>query len=405
MAKVIDRFFRYIAIDTQSSEEIDQIPSSPGQWKLAELLADELREMGVSNVRMDSEHAYVYGEIPSNTEGAGSLGFISHMDTAPGTPGDASRARIVPDYDGEAIPLNEDVKLDPEDFPELLGYVGQDLIVTDGVSLLGGDDKAGVSEIMTMAETLLADPAIPHGKIGIAFTPDEETGRGTDFFDVPGFGVDYAYTVDGGAIGELEYENFNAAAANLTIRGKNIHPGSAKDVMVNALRIAMEFDAMLPEDQRPEHTENYEGFFHLMDLKGDTGLCTMSYIIRDHDASLFAHKKTLMESAAAFLNKKYPGAVTLEIRDSYRNMKEKIEPHMFLIEQAEEAFRACGVQPKVVPIRGGTDGAMLSYKGLPCPNLSTGGHNFHSNTEYIPVQSMEKMVQVLVELAKGTASK
>ena len=404
MTNIVDRFMGYIAVDTQSDEDSTSSPSTAKQFNLARKLADEMKAIGVSNVRFDEEHCYVYGEIPSNLDAADqavpALGFISHMDTATTASGDASNARIHKNYDGGIVKLNDTVCLDPEVTPELLDYVGQDLIVTAGVSLLGADDKAGVAEIMTMAERFINDPSLKHGKIGIAFTPDEEVGRGTDYFDVEGFGMDYAYTVDGGKIGELEYENFNAAAAKITIRGRDIHPGSAKNVMVNAARIAIELDRMLPQEQRPEHTEGYEGFFHMTKLEGCEAQAESRYIIRDHDPELFEEKKALMRAAVDYLNVKYNGALTLELRDQYRNMRELVEPHMFLIDNAKAAFEACGVVPEVVAIRGGTDGAQLTYKGLPCPNLSTGGHNFHSNTEYIPVQSLEKMADVLVELAR-----
>ena len=400
MSKITERFFRYISVNTQSDENSGEHPSTSRQFDLCRILADEMREMGLSNVRMDAEHCYVYGEIPANVETGRTLGFISHMDTAPGPSGDASKARIVEKYDGGVIALNDTVSLDPAEFPHMKNYVGQDLIVTDGVSLLGADDKAGVAEIMTMAERLLSDPSIPHGKIAIGFTPDEEIGQGTEFFDVKGFGVECAYTVDGGAIGEIEYENFNAASAFITIRGKEIHPGEAKGKMINAAQIAAEFDRTLPQQMRPEYTEGYEGFFHLTKLNGGVAQAEMQYIIRDHDAKLFEEKKKLMAAAAEYINSKYGNVLTLEIRDAYRNMKELVEPHMYLIDDAKAAFEACGVEPNVIPIRGGTDGAVLSYKGLPCPNLSTGGHNFHSNTEYIPVQSLEKMADVLVEIAR-----
>lgn len=403
MTNIVDRFMGYISVDTQSDEDSTASPSTAKQFDLARKLADEMKAIGVSNVRLDEEHCYVYGEIPSNLEGkeVPALGFISHMDTAPNAPGDASNARIHKNYDGGVVQLNDHVSLNAENAPELKDYIGQDLIVTDGVSLLGADDKAGVAEIMTMAERLLNDPSIKHGRIGIAFTPDEEIGKGTDFFDVEGFNMDYAYTVDGGAIGEIEYENFNAAAAKITVKGRDIHPGSAKDVMVNAIRIAAELDTILPQEQVPEHTEGYEGFFHLTQMNGTVVSAESRYIIRDHDAKLFEEKKALMKSCVDFLNAKYNGALTLEIRDQYRNMRELVEPHIFLIDNAKAAFKACDVEPKVVAIRGGTDGAQLTYKGLPCPNLSTGGLNFHSNTEYIPVQSLEKMADVLVELAKA----
>ena len=400
MSNITERFFRYISVDTQSDENTGTHPSTSKQFDLCRILADEMRSMGMSNVRMDEEHCYVYGEIPANIETERTLGFISHMDTAPGPSGDASKARIVSSYDGGVIALNDSVSLDPAEFPEMKNYTGQDIIVTDGVSLLGADDKAGVTEIMSMAERLLSDPSIRHGKIAIGFTPDEEIGEGTEFFDVEGFGVKCAYTVDGGAIGEIEYENFNAATAFISIAGKEIHPGEAKGKMINAARIAGEFDRLLPQDQRPECTEGYDGFFHLTKLEANVAAAEMQYIIRDHDPKLFDSKKDLMKAAADYINAKYNGVLALEIRDAYRNMKELVEPHMYLIDDAKAAFEACGVEPQVIPIRGGTDGAVLSYKGLPCPNLSTGGHNFHSCQEYIPVQSLEKMVDVLVEIAK-----
>ncbi|MBR0399238.1 MAG: peptidase T [Mogibacterium sp.] len=400
MSSVIDRFMRYISIDTQSDEETGTSPSTAKQFNLARVLADDMREMGVSNVRLDEEHCYVYGEIPANTEGARKLGFVSHMDTAPGPSGDASRARIVENYDGGVIRLNDSVSLDPAAFPDMLRYVGKDLIVTDGVSLLGADDKAGVAEIMELADRLIRDDTIKHGKVSIAFTPDEEIGQGTDHFDIDNFDAECAYTVDGGAVGEIEYENFNAATAFISIHGKDIHPGEAKGIMINAARIAGEFDGMLPQDQRPECTEGYDGFFHLTKLNATNADAQMQYLVRDHDAELFEQKKELMKAAAAYINAKYGDVLKLEIKDAYRNMKEIVEPHMYLIDDAKAAFEACGVEPKVIAIRGGTDGAMLSYKGLPCPNLSTGGHNFHSNTEYVPVQSIETMADVLTEIVR-----
>ena len=402
MSNILERFMKYIAIDTQSDEDSTDSPSTAKQFRLAKLLAEEMAGMGVSNVRLDDQHCYVYGEIPSNLDAdIPALGFISHMDTSPNAPGDAGNARIHKNYDGGVIRLNNEVSLDPDYYPELKDYTGCDLIVTDGVSLLGADDKAGIAEIMTMAETLIKDPSIPHGRIGIAFTPDEEIGKGTEFFDVKGFGMDYAYTVDGGPLGELEYENFNAAEARIYIKGRDIHPGSAKDAMINAVRIAAELDGMLPQEQRPEYTDGYDGFFHMTQLNGTPAEAESRYIIRDHDAALFDKKKALMQKCVDYFNSKYENSLTLEIREQYRNMKELIEPHMFLIDNARDAFKACGVEAIVKPIRGGTDGAMLTYKGLPCPNLSTGGLNFHSNTEYIPVQSLEKMVDVLVELARA----
>ena len=401
MSNIVDRFLRYISVDTQSDEDSPSSPSTAKQFRLARLLAEEMNEMGVSNVRLDDHHCYVYGEVPANVEGLPSIGFIAHMDTAPRTPGDASNAKIHENYDGGVVQLNESVALDPEIYPELKNYVGCDLIVTDGISLLGSDDKAGVAEIMTLAERLIADPSIPHGKIGLAFTSDEEIGRGADHFDIAGFNMDYAYTVDGGEIGELEYENFNAAEARVFIKGRDIHPGYAKDIMVNAVRIAAELDGMLPQEQRPEYTDGYDGFFHMTQLHGTEAESESRYIIRDHNAELFEQKIDLMRKCVDYLNVKYGNAVTLVIREQYRNMRELIEPHMFLIDNAKDAFKACGVEPKIIPIRGGTDGARLTYEGLPCPNLSTGGMNFHSNTEYIPVQSLETMADVLVEIVRA----
>ena len=401
MKSVIERFMKYISIDTQSDELSTSSPSTAKQFDLARVLADEMREIGVSNVRLDEEHCYVYGEIPANVEGGRKLGLISHMDTAEGAPGDASGARIVENYDGGIIGLNDKVVLDPEVFDHMKHYIGKDLIVTDGCSLLGADDKAGVAEIMTLAERLLKDDSIKHGKVSIAFTPDEEVGRGVDFFDIEGFDAECAYTVDGGALGELEYENFNAATAYVTIHGRDIHPGEAKSRMINAARLAAEFDSLIPQQMRPEFTDGYDGFFHMYHIEGDAALTEMQYLIRDHDATLFNKKKEIMQAAAEFINAKYGRVAEVEIRDMYKNMKELVEPHMYLIDEAKAAFEACGVEPIVKPIRGGTDGAMLSYKGLPCPNLSTGGHNYHSNTEYIPVQSMETMVDVLTEIVKA----
>ena len=403
MSKIVERFMRYISIDTQSDEDSPTSPSTSKQFRLARLLAEELTEIGVSDVRLDDRNCYVYGTIPANTDKkVPAIGFIAHMDTAPRTPGDASNARIEKNYDGGVVRLNDEVALDPAVYPDLVKYKGCDLIVTDGISLLGGDDKAGVAEIMTMAEALISDPSIPHGKIGIGFTRDEEIGRGTDYFDIEGFGMDYAYTVDGGPVGEIEYECFNGAEARVHIKGRDIHPGYAKGIMINAVKIAAELDRLLPQEQRPEYTEGYQGFFHLIRLNGTEAEAESYYIIRDHDALMFEQKMQLMRNCVDYLNNKYDNCIQLDIHVQYRNMRELIEPkYMFLIDNAKAAFRACGVQPKVIPIRGGTDGARLTYEGLPCPNLSTGGMNFHSNTEYMPVQSLEKMAEVLVELARA----
>lgn len=403
METVTERFLRYVKIDTESKEDMETVPSTEKQWKLARLLAEELTALGVSEVSVD-EHGYVMGVILSTTDKTvPALGFISHMDTAPAFSGKDVKPQIVKNYDGGEILLNPTTKhtLSPLAFPELRGYIGQDLITTDGTTLLGADDKAGVAEIMTMAEYLLTHPEIAHGKICIGFTPDEEVGRGADFFDVKKFGADVAYTVDGGALGELEFENFNAASARVTVQGLSIHPGSAKGMMKNALLIAMELQSMLPAAADPMYTDGYEGFFHLHGMGGDVDMATMSYIIRDHDKGLFEEKKELMQKAAEYLNGKYgAGTVSIVITDSYYNMKEKVEPHKYLITLAEEAMRELEIEPKITPIRGGTDGARLSFMGLPCPNLCTGGHNFHGRYEYISIQSMERTVELLVTIAE-----
>jgi len=400
MKSVKERFLAYAAIDTESSSDCGTTPSSEGQRTLAGILADEMRAMGVEKVKID-EKGFVYGMIPSNLpvdcEEVPVIGLIAHMDTAPGTPG-AAKPQLIRNYPGGSIRLGEGTELSPERYPELENYIGQDLLVTDGTTLLGADDKAGVAEIMSMTETLLASPEILHGKIAIAFTPDEETGSGIEHFDLKEFGADFAYTVDGGAIGEIEYENFNGATANVMIQGNSTHPGYGKNVMISAVRIAEEFDFLLPAEQRPEYTEGYEGFFYLMELNGTTERAEMCYIIREHDEEKYQQKKKLLADVTTYLNAKYGNVVSLEITDGYRNMKEKILPHIHLVQRAEEAFRACGVEPKIVPIRGGTDGAELSYMGLPCPNLSAGGHNFHTIREYLPIQSMETMVDVLIKM-------
>ena len=406
MENVIQRFLNYVTYDTQSLDGAETVPSTEKQFVLADALADEMKEMGISNVRVD-EHAYVYGEIPGNlvSDDVFSLGFIAHMDTSDAASGADVKPQIIENYQGGPIRLNDEITINPEISKELHDYIGQDLIVTDGKTLLGSDDKAGIAEIMTLAERLLTDDTIKHGKICIAFTPDEEVGRGTDFFDVEGFGADFAYTVDGGHIGELEYENFNGALAVVNIKGMDIHPGSAKNVMQNAIHIGMEFNMMLPQEQRPEHTEGHEGFFHLIHFEGEVGETKMVYLIREHDWDKYEQKKAVMTAAAAYINAKYGDVLQLEIQDGYRNMKEMVLPHMHLIDDAKAAFETCGVEPKVVPIRGGTDGATLSFMGLPCPNLSTGGENFHSVREYIPVQSMTKMVDVLTELVRISYNK
>lgn len=402
MESVAQRFLRYVSLDTQSADGAEQIPSTEKQFALANLLVKEMHAMGISDARVDA-HCYVYGSIPATEQGLPALGFIAHMDTSPDASGEGVRPRIVNGYPGGDIHLNAEVAIEESIFPALAHYVGNDIIVTDGTTLLGADDKAGIAEILTLAEYLLAHPDLRHGRICIAFTPDEEVGCGADQFDVPGFGADFAYTVDGGSPGELEYENFNAASAKLVFHGVGIHPGSAKGRMRNALHLAQEFDAMLPPSARPEHTEGYEGFFHLSELSGDVVEATARYIIRDHDAAKFAAKKALMQSAAAFLCEKYgAGAVELTLKDSYYNMKEQILPHFHLIETAKAAMERVGVAPEIIPVRGGTDGARLSYMGLPCPNLGTGGHNAHGVLEFIPIQSMETVVEILKAIVELT---
>ena len=402
MSKVLDRFLHYVSFDTQSMDDQEQVPSTEKQLALAKALKEELEAMGASQVRM-SEHGYVYAVIPATADHpVKSLGFVAHMDTAPAMSGKDVKPRIVERYDGQDLVLNEEKKIvmRVKDFPGMLDCVGKDLIVTDGTTLLGADDKAGVAEIMTMAEFFLSHPEIPHGKICIGFTPDEEVGRGADFFDVEHFGADAAYTVDGGPVGELEYENFNAASGKVDICGRGVHPGSAKGAMVNALLVGMEFQSMLPAFENPMYTEGYEGFFHLDQMAGDVESAHLEYIIRDHDREAFEKKKALFEEVSRYLNVKYgEGTVLTAVKDSYYNMKEQIEPdHLYLIDTAKEAMKSLDIKPLVSPIRGGTDGARLSYMGLPCPNLSTGGYNFHGRYEFIPVQSLEQMVDVLKKI-------
>lgn len=405
MNEVLERFLRYVSYDTQSADGMEQVPSTAKQLVLASLLAEELKTMGAVSVSL-SEHGYVFAEIPAplpDGQKVPVLGFIAHMDTSPDCSGSQVAPRIVKNYDGGDIVLNQgkNIVLKVSEYPFLTECEGTDLIVTDGTTLLGADDKAGVAEIMTMASYLLAHPEIPHGTIKIGFTPDEEVGRGPDFFDVKAFGAALAYTVDGGALGELEYENFNAASAKVTIHGIGIHPGFAKGIMKNASLMAMEFQNLLPVSQNPMYTEGYEGFFHLHQMSGEVETAKLEYLIRDHSSERFQEKKEQMTAAAGFLNQKYgAGTVELEIRDSYRNMKEMVEPHPELIGTAKAAMETLGIEPKVVPIRGGTDGARLSFMGLPCPNLCTGGYNFHGRYECIPVQSLEKVTELLVEIVK-----
>lgn len=404
MTKTIENFLQYVKIDTQSCETAGVTPSSAKQRDLAKLLVSQLTRMGASDITYDEEHCYVYASVPASAgcEQSPVLGFIAHMDTAPAVTGADVKPRIVENYDGNDILLNEakSIRLSVSDFPELKELAGKDLIVTDGTTLLGADDKAGVAEIMAMAEHLLTHPELPHGKIRIGFTPDEEIGEGADHFDVALFGADFAYTVDGGELGELEDETFNAAGAKLIVHGRNVHPGSAKGKMVNSILIAQEFQNLLPVFQNPMYTENREGFFHIDGISGDVEETTAEYIIRDHDKVLFEQKKELFIGCADFLNRKYgAGTVTVEMADSYYNMKEALAPHAHLMENACSALRELGVEPKITPVRGGTDGSRLSYMGLPCPNLCTGGANYHSRFEYACIQSMETVTRLLVKLA------
>ena len=396
---VQERFLSYVALDTTSDEASPTCPSTERQWALARKLEAEMKALGLSNVRLDA-HAYLYGVIPANVDGAPAIGLIAHMDTVDAVPGSPIHPRTL-HYEGGDIVLNAEkgIVMREKDFECLQKDRGSDLIVTDGTTLLGADDKAGVAEIMALCEYIMAHPAVKHGKICIGFTPDEEIGRGADLFDVPGFGADFAYTVDGGAVNEIEYENFNAAAASLTVHGFSIHPGSAKNKMRNAARLAMEFHAMLPASEIPECTEGYEGFYHLCGMRGEEQEAQLQYIIRDHDRQKFEEKKERMEKIAAYLNEKYgQGTFALSIRDSYYNMKEKIMEQPHVMDRARAALKACGMDPVSVPIRGGTDGARLSFMGLPCPNLGTGGRNGHGVFEYAVVQEMEAMVEVLKKL-------
>ncbi len=395
--RAYERLLNYIQFDTASDENSATCPSTPGQLVLGRSLVEEMRLMGISNARID-ENGYVYGEIPATAEGFPTIGLIAHMDTVDCVPALPMHARIVKNYDGGPVQLEGGDVLDPADYPELKQRAGKDLIVTDGKTLLGADDKAGVAEILTACEQLLSQN-LPHGGVRIAFTPDEEIGRGADRFDVAGFGADFAYTVDGDELGGIEYENFNAASVNLRFHGRSVHPGSAKNKMINAALLAMEFDSMLPPQERPEHTEGREGFYHLCGVKGETELAESSYIIRDHDRDRFEVRKATVERIAAYMNEKYgAGAVECEVVDSYYNMREVIEPHMHIVRRAEAAYRAVGVEPFAKPIRGGTDGARLSFMGLPCPNLATGGMNYHGRFECVAVQDMDKMAEMLVAL-------
>ncbi len=402
MESVVERFLRYAKIDTQSDENSETTPSTEKQWNLAKLLVRELEALGLKDISLDDK-GYVMATLEASPD-AGNfpvIGLISHMDTSPDFTAENVNPVIHRNYDGGDIVLNkeENIIMSPLDFPELLNYEGQDIITTDGMTLLGADDKAGIAEIMTSIAWLKEHPEVKHGTVKVGFTPDEEIGRGADHFDVAKFNADFAYTLDGGEIGELEYENFNAALATIRFTGRNVHPGTAKDKMVNSMLLAMEFNSLLPPAERPEHTTGYEGFFHLIDMSGTVEESRIRYLIRDHSMERFNHRKKLLEKAAELLKLKYGAEyVNLEIKDQYFNMREKIEPVIHIIDRAEKAMLATGVQPIKKPIRGGTDGSKLSYMGLPTPNVFTGGHNFHGRFEYIPIQSMEKAVEVIVKI-------
>lgn len=399
---ITDRFLKYVKFDTKSDESTGITPSTAGQWVLLKELEKELQDLGLVDISLDN-NGYLMATLPSNTDKkVPTIGFVSHVDTSPDFNGTNVNPRIVENYDGNDIILNTEsnIILSPKDFPEILNHVGKDLIVTDGKTLLGADDKAGVAEIITAMEYLKNHPEIKHGKIRIGFTPDEEIGQGADHFDVAKFGAQWAYTMDGGEIGELEYENFNAAGAKVQIQGRNVHPGYSKGKMVNALIIANKLINLLPAQERPEHTIGYEGFFHLNNMKGSTDSATLSYIIRDHNRELFENRKKAMQDAVDYINKLYPGSTTVEIKDQYYNMREKVEPMKFIVDYAFQAMETVGITPIVRPIRGGTDGARLSFMGLPCPNIFAGGLNFHGRFEFVPIQSMEKAVEVIIEIAK-----
>lgn len=398
---VTDRFLRYVKFDTQSDEQTNLTPSTPGQMVFAKYLKEELEDMGLTEITLD-DNGYLMATLPANTdEDVPTIGFIAHLDTSPDMSGHKVNPRMV-DYNGGDIVLNEEknIVLSPTQFPELNDYVGETLIVTDGNTLLGADDKAGIAEIITAIEFLKENPGIKHGKIRIAFNPDEEIGQGAHKFDVDLFGADWAYTMDGGAVGELEFENFNAAVARITFQGRNVHPGYAKGKMINSIRVANQFAIMLPRWETPEHTQDYEGFYHLVGIEGSVEQTVMTYIIRDHDRDRFERRKKELEHLTRKINNEFPDVATIEIKDQYYNMREKIEPVMHIIDLAKQAMENVGVTPKVQPIRGGTDGAQLSFKGLPCPNIFAGGLNFHGRYEFVPVSSMEKATDVVVEICK-----
>ena len=405
---LVERFLKYVSFDTQSSEETEVTPSTPGQMVFAKYLKEELESLGLEDITLD-EHGYLFATLPANIDKpVPTIGFIAHMDTSPDMSGKDVSPRIVQNYDGSDIVLcaEENVVLSPSQFPELLDHKGEDLIVTNGKTLLGADDKAGIAEIVSAIVYLKEHPEIKHGKIRIGFNPDEEIGLGAHKFDVEKFGCDWAYTMDGGEVGELEFENFNAASAKITFKGRNVHPGYAKNKMINSIRVANRFCAMLPAHETPEHTEGYEGFYHLISFNGDVEQTTVAYIIRDHDRARFESRKKKIERFVSEINAEYgEGTATLELRDQYYNMREKIEPVMHIIDTAFAAMEAVGVKPNVKPIRGGTDGAQLSFKGLPCPNIFAGGLNFHGRYEFAPIQNMEKAMNVIVKIAELVAKK
>jgi len=402
MDKILNRFLKYVKIDTQSDEESSTNPSTQKQFDLGNELEKELKKIGFDSVELD-ENCNLWAEIQSNSDkDLPTIGFIAHMDTATEVSGKDVNPQIIKNYKGEDIVLNKenDIVIKTEDFPSLKNYIGQTIITTDGTTLLGADNKAGIAEIITALEFFIENPDVKHGNIKVAFTPDEEVGRGTETFDVEKFGADFAYTIDGGEIGGLEYETFNAAKAKLTIKGKNVHPGSAKNTMVSSLRIGFEFNNLLPLNEKPEYTERYEGFYHLLDTNGNVEETIMKYIIRDHDMNNFKEKKELFKKSVDFMNYKYDDRITLEMEDQYNNMSQKIKPVFHIVETAKKAMEDLGIEPKISPVRGGTDGARLSYMGLPTPNVFTGGHNFHGKYEYIPLESMEKAVLVIRKIVE-----
>jgi tripeptide aminopeptidase len=408
MTSIKERFIKYVKVNTKSDRDVETCPSTPGQFVFARMLVEELKQLGLQDVTLD-DHCYIMATLPANTDRkVPTFGLIAHMDTSPDMSGENVNPQIISNYDGGNIVLNKGlgVVLDTEVFPEIKKYAGQELITTDGTTLLGVDDKAGIAEIVTAMEYLIAHPEIKHGKIRLGFTPDEEIGRGADLFDVAKFGAEYAYTVDGGEIGELEYETFNAAKADVIVKGKNVHPGVAKNKMINAVLVGMEFNALLPVNERPEYTEGIDGFTHLYLYEGTVEEARMSYIIRDHNRKIFEARKKLFLEAGDFINARYgKGTVSIEMKDQYYNMREKIEPVFHIVELASEAIKSLGMEPKMIPVRGGTDGSRLSFMGLPCPNLFTGGLFGHGKYECVPTHSMEKSVEVILKICQMVAEK